>query len=52
MSVDLEEGYQPGIHWPYCIDRLCSGCMPELPPIMEQYESDQTGLDLSIFRED
>jgi len=24
---------QPGIHWPYCIDRQCVGCMPHVPEL-------------------
>lgn len=50
MSVDVE--MQQGIHWPYCIDHKCSGCMPKLPdrpPTMKEYEAKQHGLDLSIF---
>lgn len=52
MSVDRLEGCQKGIHWPYCIDSNCPGCMPDLPPSAREYEVRQTGLDLTIFRKD
>lgn len=52
MSVDLREGAQPGMHDPHCIDRECPGCLPPIPPTVQEYRARQHGLDLSIFRRD
>jgi hypothetical protein len=46
--MDLQPGdMMPGVHWPYCIDRSCPGCMPVVPVIVKDEPPE---LDLSIFR--
>lgn len=41
---------QLGIHWPYCIDRSCIGCMPGPAPSPPEPEAAPVQLpDLSAF---
>lgn len=44
--MDSLQGFQRGIHWPYCIDRSCPGCMPNL---IESIPPTEKKLDLSLF---
>jgi hypothetical protein len=52
MSRDFDltpPQYGTGMHYPYCIARSCTGCLPPLPADLADEEKPKP-FDLSLFR--